>query len=45
MLGAWRPRSGSLVLESKARLAHLYTVADVERTRQYLQLRDEVGPP
>jgi hypothetical protein len=43
VLGEWRPRSGSLVAEHRAVLRRMYFAADVERTRQLLQLRDEVG--
>ena len=43
VLGAWRPRSASLVAEHRSQLHRMYTTADVERTRQFLQLRKEVG--
>ena len=42
VLGAWRPRSASLVAEHRSQLHRMYTTADVERTRQFLQLRKEV---
>jgi len=42
LLRPWRARSASLVREHKAFLERTYVAADVERTRQFLQFRDEV---
>jgi len=43
-LEGWRPRGVSLISEHQAHLERLYSLAQVEKTRQLLALKELVSP-
>jgi len=45
ILEGWRPRGVSLIDEHQAQLERLHGLAEVEKTRQYLALRERLHPP